>query len=206
MKVKHILLVMAAIGLVLPLVGCSGDNKVEQGRVVGVEKNAEGKVTKIDLIHDSAMDPQNPVYDVVPPATFTMPKDPAETGPEPRPGQRMKLDTDKKEIVIYDLNTKKLEHIAINITDLQKSVDANHQLVKGKDFPLIDLDKKSITIYSPRQKMLCTFTPPDMYLDQNKYQPSTWLAGDEVRLTYKDADRYQALRFMNISRTDIYKR
>lgn len=206
MKVKHILLVMAAIALTLPLVGCSGDNKVEQGRVVGVEKNAEGKVIKIDLIHDSAMDPQNPVYDVLPPATFNMPKDPAETGPEPQAGQRMKLDVDKKEIIIYDLESKKLETIPIDITDLQDSVDSRHKVLENKTFPIIDLDKKSITIYSPRQKMLCTFTPPEMYLDQNRYQPSTWLAGDEVRLTYKDADRYQALRFMNISKTDIYKR
>jgi hypothetical protein len=49
--------------------------------------------------------------------------------------------------------------------------------------------------------MLCTFSVPDNYFS---YPASTWDAGDEVRLTYKTPG--QALRFMNVSKTDIYKK
>jgi hypothetical protein len=204
MNIKHILLTVAAASVAMTLVGCKGDfAKVEQGRCIAFNKDTK----EVTLIHDSAMDPQKPVYDVLPPSVFKLPTDPAETGPEPKAGQRMKLDTDKKKIVIFDTTTQKLVDIAINIVDLQQPIDKEHPLVydkaekKAKKFPAIDKEKKTITIYSGRQKMLCTFTVPDNYFS---YPASTWDAGDEVRLTYKTVG--QALRFMNVSKTDIFKK
>ena len=204
MKFKHILLAVAATSMAMTLMGCKGDfAKVEQGRCIAFNKDTK----EVTLIHDSAMDPQKPVYDVLPPSVFKLPTDPAETGPEPKPGQRMKLDTDKKKIVIFDTTTQKLVDIAINIVDLQQPIDKEHPLVydkaekKAKKFPAIDKEKKTITIYSGRQKMLCTFSVPDNYFS---YPASTWDAGDEVRLTYKIAG--QSLRFMNVSKTDIFKK
>ena len=78
----------------------------------------------------------------------------------------MKLDTDKKIIVIFDTKTQKLVDIPITIVDLQQPIDKEHPLVfdkaenKAKKFPVIDKEKKTITIYSGRQKMLCTFSRP----------------------------------------------
>lgn len=204
MNIKHILLAVAATSMALSLVGCKGDfSKVEQGRTIAFDKEKK----EVTLIHDSAMNTQKPVYDVLPPSVFKLPVDPKETGPEPKAGQRMKLDTDNKKIVIFDTTTQKLVDIPITIVDLQQPIDKEHPLVydktenKAKKFPAIDKEKKTITIYSGRQKMLCTFSVPDNYFS---YPPSTWEAGDEVRLTYKTAG--QSLRFMNVSKTDIYKK
>ena len=54
------------------------------------------------------MNAAQPVYDVLPPSIFKLPVDPKETGPEPKAGQRLKLDTDKKTIVIFDTKTQKI--------------------------------------------------------------------------------------------------
>lgn len=203
MNIKHMLLTVAAASLAMTLVGCKEFTKVEQGRTIAYNKDTK----EVTLIHDSAMDTLHPVYDVLPPSVFKLPTDPMETGPEPKAGQRMKLDTDKKVIVIFDTKTQKLVDIPITIVDLQTPIDKQHPLVydkaenKAKKFPAIDKEKKTITIYSGRQKMLCTFSVPDQYFG---YPESTWDAGDEVRLTYKTAG--QSLRFMNVSKTDIFKK
>ena len=205
MKLKSILISLAAASLMLSLGGCNKDDypKVEQGRVVAFNKETR----EMTIIHDSAMDSFNPVYDMLPPSVFKLPTDPAETGPEPKAGQRLKLDTEKNEVEIYDTKTQKLVWIPIKIVDLQQGIDSQHPLVydkdakKAKKFPVVDRDKKTVTIYSGRQKKLVTFSIPDQYLD---YPESTWDAGDEVRLTYRTPG--QALRFMNITKTDIFKK
>ena len=48
-----------------------------------------------------------------------------------------------------------------------------------------------------------TFTIP---ADKIDLPPSTWEAGDEVRMYYKENAKHQALRFMNITRTNIFKK
>jgi len=202
MKLKQtVIATLLAAALAIPLAGCTGDNfaKVEQGRVIAYDE-AKGEVT---VIHDSAMDAQNPVYDVLPPVVFKLPTDKSETGPLPKAGQRLKLDVKKgaEEIYIFDAVAQKLAHIPLQNVDVQMPVEKNSPLVKDKEFPIIDKEKQTITIYSSRQKMLCTFGLPAEYAD---YPPSTWSAGDEVRFTYKEEG--QMIRFMNISQTDIYKK
>jgi len=205
MKLTNILLSLAAASLVFSLAGCNKDDypKVEQGRTIAFNKDTK----EVTVIHDSAMDPQKPLYDVLPPSVFKLPVDPAETGPEPKFGQRLKLDTDKKVITIFDTKTQKIVDVPIMIVDLQQSIDKEHPLVfdkeakKAKKFPVVDKEKKTVTIYSGRQKMLCTFSVPDQYIG---YPESAWDSGDEVRLTYRTPG--QALRFMNISKTDIFKK
>lgn len=204
MNIKPILLIAAA-GLILGITGCdtSKYGKVEQGRVVDFD--AEKRV--VTVVHDSAMDVAHPVYDVIPAAVFNLPTDPAEVGPLPKAGQRLKLDVDKKEIEIYDAPNQNLAYIPINIIETQQQIDRNHPLVydakekKAKSFPIIDTEKNTITVYSGRQKLLCTFSIPAGY---ENYPPSTWDTGDEVRIYFKTEG--QALRFMNISKTDIYRR
>jgi hypothetical protein len=72
---------------------------------------------------------------------------------------------------------------------------------KEKQFPIVDMEKRSITIYSKRQKILSTFMVPDEYI---ALPDKTWEAGDEVRVYYKEDGK--ALRFMNISKTDTLKK
>ena len=208
MNIKPMLLIAASAVLMMGITGCdtSKYGKVEQGRVVAFD--AENRT--VTVVHDSAMDPGHPVYDVMPAAVFTLPTDPGEVGPLPKAGQRLKLDIDKKEIELYDIHKKNLVYLPIEIVDLQQKIDKTHPLVydatskAAKPFPVIDSEKKTVTIYSGRQQVLCTFNMPEGYTDRNLYPLSTWDAGDEVRIYFKTEG--QALRFMNISKTDIYKK
>ncbi len=205
MNFRHILISAAAAAMLMTMAGFSQAEfgQVEQGRTIAFDKDKK----EVTLIHDSSGDQTKPIYDKLPPSVFKLPVDPNETGQDPKAGQRMKLDTDKKVIVIYDTNTKKFETLPITIVDLQQPIAKDHPLVfdkaenKAKKMPMIDKEKKTITIYSGRQKMLCTFSVPDNYFS---YPASTWDAGDEVRIYYKVAG--QSLRFMNISKTDIFKK
>ncbi len=197
-------LILAAL-LILPLAliyGCDY-GKVDQGRVVKMDKE---KAT-VTVIRDLKNDSQNPDYSHLPAIVYTLPKDPAEVGPEPKAGMRMKLDTKNNQIVVYDPEARKFETISYTLIDQKDNVSKDDPLVfdkdqgKAKKFPAVDKEKKTITIYSGRQKILTTFSLPEKYFSLPE---STWDAGDEVRIYYKEDGK--ALRFMNVSKTDIYKK
>lgn len=196
---------MIAVLLILPLAFISGCDygKVDQGRVVKIDKD-KGVVT---LIRDVKNDSQNPEYTYLPALTYTLPKDPNEMGAEPKAGMRMKLDTKKNEIVIFDPAVQKFETIPYTLIDQKENVAKEDPLVwdasqkKAKKNPVVDKDKKTISIYSGRQKILTTFSLPEKYFSLPE---STWDAGDEVRIYYKEDGK--ALRLMNVSKTDIYKK
>ncbi len=188
-----------ALLIILPfalLCGCGEMGKVDQGRVIEFNE-AKGIVT---FIQDVKADVGNPDYSGAP-HVYTMPKDPNERGADPRAGKRMKLDPKAREIVIYDSATQGLKHISYTLIDEKDDVDKNNPLVKDKKFPLVDKAKKTVTIYSGRQKILITFSLPEEYF---ALPDNTWEAGDEVRVYYKEPGK--ALRFMNISQTDIFKK
>lgn len=196
---------MIAMLLILPVAFITGCEygKVDQGRVVKMDRD-KGVVT---LIRDANNDSQNPDYTHLPAHAYTIPKNPKEMGPEPKAGLRMKLDTKKNEIVIYDPASQKFKTIPYTLIDQKEHVAKEDPVVwdaaqkKAKKFPAVDKDKKTITIYSGRQKILTTFSLPDEYFSLPE---STWDAGDEVRIYYKEEGK--ALRLMNISKTDIYKK
>jgi hypothetical protein len=188
-----------ALLLILPFAlvcGCGEMGKVDQGRVVEFNE-AKGIVT---FIQDEKADVGNPDYSGAP-HVYSLPTDPNERGADPRAGKRMKLDTKTKEIVIYDAATKGFKKITYTLIDEKDGVDRNNPLVKDKKFPAVDKAKKAITIYSGRQKILITFSVPDEYFN---LPDDTWEAGDEVRVYYKEPGK--ALRFMNITKTDIFKK
>lgn len=187
---------MAALSLTLAL-GCGEMGKVDQGRVIAYDPQ-KGVVT---LIQDKKADPGKPDYDTLPPHTYTVPKDPTEMGPEPKAGLRLKLDLDKKLITIFDPETQGFKDIPFEILDKKVGVSKDDPLVKDKKLPLVDKDKKAITLYSGRQKLYTVIRVPDEYLDRPAY---TWDAGDEVRIYYKEPGK--ALRLMNITKTDIFKK
>ncbi len=186
-------LLLASLALVA---GCEL-GKVDQGRVIAFDE-AKGTVT---LIQDKEANPGKPNYNTLPPHVYAIPQDHDEMGPEPKVGKRMKLDDQAKEITIFDDKTQAFKKIPFQLIDESKGVGKDSPLVAGKKFPLVDKEKKAITIYSGRQKLLVTFSVPEEDLTR---PADTWEAGDEVRVYYKEPGK--ALRFMNISKTDIFKK
>lgn len=188
--------VMALLPLAL-VMSCGELGKVDQGRVIAFD-SAKGIVT---LIQDKKAEPGNPDYDTLPPHTYAVPTDPNEMGPEPKAGLRMKLDLDKKIIKIFDPGTKAFKDITFAVLDKKIGVAKDDPLVAGKKLPAVDKEKKTLTVYSGRQKLYAVLSLPEEDIDR---PADTWEAGDEVRIYYKEPGK--ALRFMNISKTDIFKK
>jgi len=187
--------------LVIPLLigglGCGNMGKVDQGRVIAFDK-AQGTVT---FIRDASGKLGQPDYSVLPPATYQIPGKPEEMGQEPQAGLRMKLDIEARAVVIFDPASQGFRTIPYTLVEQRNNVAKEDPLVAGKSFPVVDQEKKTFTIYSGRQKTLVTFSLPDEYF---ALPPATWAAGDEVRVYYKAPGK--ALRLMNISKTDIFKK
>ena len=192
--------ILAMVPLAL-MCGCEM-GQVVQGRVIDFN-DAKQTVT---FIKDSKGDAGKPLYDDKNPVTYQLPKDDKEMGPQPKAGKRMNLNTEKKEITFFDPEVKK-DFVTIKYTPISedKNVakgdprvpkDANQEPVVK-----VDREKKTITIYSGRQKLLVTFQVPEEYL---KLPEDTWEAGHEVRIYYKEPGK--ALRVMNITKTDIFKK
>lgn len=185
------------IAALLIFTGCNEMGKVTQGRTIAFDKDT-GTVT---FIVDKSIVKGKPDYTGLPPVVFKIPADEHEMGPAPAVGQRMKLDTDKNEITIFDMATGQLNTIAYTPVDKKENIEKDNALVKDVKFPIVDRTAKTIQIYSKRQKLLVTLSVPDQYME---LPDQTWAAGDEVRIYYKDDG--QALRMMNITKTDIFKK
>ncbi len=187
----------------LLLIGCSEYGKVDQGRVIKYDPQTKTMV----FIRDVKNDTMNPDYTHLPPVTYILPADPAEMGPEPKAGGRMKIDNKKNQITIFDPTSQNFKTIDFTMVDFKENIDKEHPLVydkeagKAKKFPAVDKEKKTITIYSGRQKTLSVISLPEEYFSLPE---STWDAGDEARVYYKEEGK--ALRFMNISKTNIFKK
>ncbi|HDQ39633.1 MAG TPA: DUF4881 domain-containing protein [Desulfonatronum sp.] len=193
--IKTSLLLASLLCLALTL-GCGDFGKVNQGRVIEFNQ-ATGEVTYIQ--DSNYMEPGKPKYDVLPPVTIKIPVDPKEMGPEPEAGKRMVLDYQNRKIVIFDTYTQ--DFLTINYTLIEQvdGVFRDDPRVAGISFPIVDREKKTITVYSSRQHELVTFSVPDELFQR---PDDTWKAGDEIRYYYKDPK--QALRLMNVTKTDIF--
>jgi len=202
---KCILILLLCVSPLIFIAGCGKDlGKVDQGRVIEFDKDKR----TVTFIRDIKADPGNPDYSHLPPLTYEMPQDLKEiVGAEPHAGYRMKLDTKKSQIIIYDAAAKNFRVIDYKLIDQKELVDKDSPLIvdqatkKEKQFPIIDKDKRTITVYSKRQKVLSTFTVPNEYFELPE---KTWDAGDEIRVYYKQDGK--ALRFMNISRSETLKK
>ncbi len=187
--------ILALFVLCLGLAACEF-GQVEQGRCVAYDAKA-GKFT---LVLDVNHDVKNPSYTggVI---EYTMPADPAEIGPEPTPGGRVQLLPEKGQVIIF--HDGKLETLNVEYTDIQKNIKPHNPKVEGHTFPIINKDEGTVTEYSKRLEEIVTFKVPAEYLE---LPPSTWEAGDECRIYYKENAKHQALRFMNVSKTNIFKK
>jgi hypothetical protein len=189
---------LLAAGLMLAVAsGCGNMGKVDQGRVIAFDK--AGKT--VTFIRDANPAGKTPEYGLLPPVTYAIPSDPREMGPDPKAGKRMKLDVSAREIVIFDSLGGKFAKIGYTLVDQKDNVMGSDPLVAGKSFPLLDAEKKTVTIYSERQKVLVTFRPPE---DSFLLPQDTWAAGDVIRVYYKEPGK--ALRLMNVTQTDIFKK
>jgi hypothetical protein len=199
-KLTRLLVILSWVGIL----GCTGKDfgKVDQGRTIAFDKEKK----TVTFIRDVSADPAKPDYSHLPPVTYQLPSDPAETGPEPKAGLRMNLDTVKSQIVIFDPAAQNFKTIPYQLVDQEEGVETDYPLVFDRDtgqpkkFPVVDRDQKTITLYSSRQKTLTRISVPDEYLVLPDY---TWDSGDEVRVYYKEKGK--ALRFMNITKADLFK-
>ena len=184
--IKYWIAVVLAAALVLLLSGCDVSGTVQQGRVIAYDKTA-GTVT---LIPES-LGPGAP--GVLPPVTVKIPQEPDEMGPTPVPGKLMRLDTKTRRMVIFDSTSQAFRTLEYTpITEQRKITKAPKSLV--------DRAKKTITLYSKDQQVAITFAASDELLQMPE---NTWRSGDLVRYYYKDP--VQALRLMNVTRTDLSK-
>lgn len=183
--------------IVMMIAGCDDTGRVIQGRVIAYDKNA----MQVTFIEDKTLVQGKPEYTGLPPVVFKIPEDANEMGADPDPGLRMKLDVENNQITIFDAVTQRFRDIPYVLIEKKDIIDKNDPLVKGKAYPIIDRDAKTIQIFSKRQKILVTFTLPQEYF---ALADMTWASGDEVRIYYKEDKK--ALRMMNITKTDIFKK
>jgi hypothetical protein len=164
---------------------------VEQGRVIGYDR-ARGQVT---LIRDSTggKAPQA-VYDALPPISVRSPNDPHEMGPEPQAGKLMGVDLKNRLITIYDSGANQMR--IIPYTPLEE----RHNVARGTGFPLIDKEKRTVSLFWREEHTVITFPASD---DLLALPADSWKGGDIVRYYFKSPD--QALRMMNVTRTDLSK-
>ena len=195
MDVAKRLLTAAALPVWLALLaGCGEFGQVDQGIAVGYDE-AAGTVT---LITDSnPAEPGQPRYNVLPPKTVAIPRDPAQMGPVPKPGLQIDLDTAAGELVVYDPSAGSLRTISFSLVERADHIFPDDPQVQ--DLPRVDAAAGQVTLYSPRTRELVTITPPAEAFNLPR---ETWAVGDEVRYYYKDPG--QALRMMNVSRTQVH--
>jgi hypothetical protein len=194
------------IGLVivplLMIISCGGKEKMDQGRVIAFDKDKR----TITFIRDKKANTQYPDYTHLPPITYMLLKDFFGNEPELKVGLRMTLDSENNKVIIYDPASQNFQTIDYTVLDKKERIAIDNPLVfntdnkKPKEFPIIDRERKMITVYSWRQRILTTFTLPEKYFDLPEY---TWNAGDEVLVYYKEEGK--ALRLINITRIGFVK-
>jgi len=195
-------MVFIILSILLALTGCNEFGKVDQGRVVAYDKDTH----TVTMLRDKSPDAKKTDYTELPPVSYKLPEDPNEKGPEPKTGRLMKVDPDKKEALLFLPDSNTLATVIFNTVE-EKNVDSKDPLVydsaakKSKPFPVMDPEKKTITTYLKKRKILLTLSVAEEYYAMG---PEAWTSGDEVRIYYKEPGK--ALRFMNVSKTDIFKK
>jgi hypothetical protein len=179
---------LAAMVLLLAASGCQVTGQVEQGRVIAFDKKAE----LVTLIPEARL--AQSAAGILPPVTVKLPEDPEEKGPAPAAGKLMSVDPKSRRLVVFDAALNGFRTIEYTPVSEQRNVK------KTPAAPAVDRAHKTITVYSPEQHALITFPASE---EQLAMPDDTWRSGDVVRYYYKDPD--QAMRFMNVTKTDLSK-
>ena len=197
MKIKNMLVAfVAAISFCLS--ACEFNGGVEQGRCVAF--NADAKT--LTMVEDTSLDQHNPHYSGKV-FTFKLPTDARDMGPAPETGDLLQLEPDKGKLLWYDPSTGSVQEMAVTYTTVEKNVGPKSDKLKGKTFPIIDKASRTITVYSPRLQELVSFQVSEDAIDLPE---NTWKAGEEVRVAYRKENKDQAIRVMNVSKTNIFAR
>ncbi|MDD2967779.1 MAG: DUF4881 domain-containing protein [Desulfovibrionaceae bacterium] len=188
---------LVAAACMLGLAACDFGS-VDQGRTIAFNEQTQ----TVTIVRDVKHDQQNPEYTgtVV---SYKLPSNPEEVGPLPKAGGRLKLDAENNLVIIFNPQTNSVERVPVVFTDIRKDIPRSHPLVNKVKFPVYDKEKNTVTEYSGRQKMLATFVIPQ---DKLALPESVWEAGDDVRVYYKENAAHQARRFMNVTKTNIFKK
>ncbi|MCD7984271.1 MAG: DUF4881 domain-containing protein [Desulfovibrio sp.] len=197
MKIRSLLLTLV-LALSFALAACDFDGGVEQGRCVAFDPTAKTLTIVVDVTHDQF----NPHYSGGV-HTYKLPPEARDMGPVPTVGGRLMVDLEKSSLLLYDPASKSVKELSVQFTDVEKNIGAKHPKVAGKTFPIVDKEKESVTIYSSRLEALITFKVPAPALD---LPPYTWTAGDEMRIAFRNSDKGQAIRIMNVSKTNIFQK
>ena len=139
MRMRNVILTLV-LALSLGLTACEF-GQVEQGRCVAFNPETKTLLVVLDVNHDQL----NPHYSGGI-HEYTLPADPSEIGPLPVPGGRVMFDLEKSTVTIFNPETKALEVLNVNFTDVEKGIKRTHPKVHGKTFPIIDKDKMSVTL------------------------------------------------------------
>ncbi len=186
--------VLAGAGL---LIASLSFGQVNQGQVIEYDR-AKGVLT---LIEDTNFrDTANPKFDRLPPVTVRIPADPHEMGPQPEAGRLLDVNLEQRVLVIFDPAAAALRAIPFTLVESLESVFRDDPRVRGVRFPIIDRTRRTVQFYVARRRLLVTASLADEYLSM---ADDAFRIGDEVRYYYKNP--MQALRLMNVSKTDIGK-
>ncbi len=186
---------LAVAGCAIIAAGCGRMGQVEQGRVVAYDA-AKG-IVRVAL--DGGPGRAASRLDVLP-AVVKVPPDPKEMGPAPEPGGLVRIDRTNRQLIVFDAAPGLLRQLSYAPVEEHANVRAADPRVAGKSFPVIDRSAGTITAYDPEGGTLLTFAASD---EQLSLPMETWRAGDEVRYYFKQPG--QALRMMNVTKTDIRK-
>ena len=187
--VKLLLTAVLCLGLATPALAAD-----TYGRVVAYDKAAK----KVTFIEDSLgwSNPKRPEFTVLPAKEVMLAEDPGDMAP--KAGGRLRIDLEKKEIIIYNGQTKTIDTFAVEIISGHDNIEPGNALLladgKEKVFPMVDKAKCEVTIYSKRQKNLSTIKVPQKYMD---LPDSVWDDGHNVQLTIEDG---KATKFVNLSK------
>lgn len=184
--------------LSLFMTACDFNGGVEQGRCVAF--NPEAKT--VTMVVDTTLDPKDPHYSGGV-HTYKLPVNDMDMGPAPKPGGCLMLEIDKNMLLYYDPETSSVKEMPVEYINVEKGVGPKSPKLKGMTFPVIDKEKRDITVYSPRMEALVTFRVPENAINMPPY---TWEIGDEVRIAFRKDDKNQAIRLMNVSKTSIFTR
>ncbi|MBI4876016.1 MAG: DUF4881 domain-containing protein [Acidobacteria bacterium] len=177
--------------------GCGGLGRVNQGQVVGFDRE-KGLATLI--LDSNPADPLHPRYDTLPPAVVRIPHDPREMGPLPDAGTLLAVDLEKSELVMFDPATQGLRSIPFTLVDRQDKIALDDARVARAKLPRVDREQRTVTIYLSKRRQLLTISVAPEVLN---LPADRWRVGDEVRYYFKSPDR--ALRLMNVTKTDVNK-
>ena len=197
MKIRSLLLILV-LGLTTFLAACNFEGGVEQGRCVAFNPEAKTMTIVVDVTHDQF----NPHYSGGA-HTYKLPASPGEMRPTPVVGGRLMIDLAKNTVLIYDNNANAVREIPVQFVDVEKNIQPKHPKVAGKTFPVVDKEQQTVTVYSSRLSALITFKVPASEIDLPVY---AWTAGNEMRVAFRTSDKDQAIRIMNVSKTNIFSK